>query len=196
MRLNSHVPTDPYEQLLGRIGRGIVLIWKESRRRPHDDSFTKASQAQLLLQRLKSVFHQLDGKEVADKEGRVAFGSKKWEIFRGLDKLRKGNPVDVYIYASHGGGDREFATSWHARYIGYVDSQMGAHPAGMRYRPPSNGQSASDNSGYWAVFWEVENLQQLPEEKRISLADLTGYGKKKAYGHAFPPEGPIIIEHP
>jgi hypothetical protein len=142
------------------------------------------------------VDHLLDGQAVAETEGRVAFGSRAWQVFRDLDKLRKGYPVDVYIYASHGGGDREFTTSWHARYVGHVESENGAHPAGMRYRPPSTGQSPSDNKGHWAVFWEVEELQQLPEKERISLADLTGFGQKKTYGHAFPPEGPILIEHP
>ena len=68
---------------------------------------------------------------------------------------------------------------------------MGAHPEGMKYRPLSN-----DNGGHWAVFWEVEDLQQLPKEQRIASASLTGFGKKKPYGHAFRPEGPLLIEHP
>ena len=45
--------------------------------------------------------HLLDGVNVIHVEGRVAFGSRAWEVFRELDALRKGDPVDVYIYASH-----------------------------------------------------------------------------------------------
>jgi hypothetical protein len=60
--------------------------------------------------------HLNDGQEVVQKEGKVAFGSRAWETFRELDKLRKGMPVDVYIYESHGGGHYDFKVSWRARY--------------------------------------------------------------------------------
>jgi len=77
--------------------------------------------------------HLIDGKKKSDIEGRVAFGSRVWELFTELDTLRKNMPVDVYIYASHGGGNRDFEVSWHARYVRHVNSEMGAHPDGMRY---------------------------------------------------------------
>jgi hypothetical protein len=140
--------------------------------------------------------HLLDGKIVAEIQGRVAFGSRAWEVFRKLDTLRYGQPVDVYIYASHDGGHRDFEVSWHGRYMGFVESDNGAHPAGMRYRPPSTGAHPADNEGHWAVFWEVEDLRELPAGQRVSISGLTGYEKKKPYGHAFPPEGPQLIEHP
>ena len=140
--------------------------------------------------------HLHDGRTTAETQGKVAFGSRAWERFRKLDALRKGMPVDVYIYASHPDGQHEFEVSWHAPYIGHVEGNMGAHPDGMKYRPPSTGKYPNDNSGHWAVFWEVEDLQPLPKEQHISLAQLTGFGEKKAYGHAFPPEGPLLIEHP
>jgi hypothetical protein len=140
--------------------------------------------------------HLLDGRTTAESEGKVAFGSRAWEVFRELDVHRKGMPVDVYIYASHHDGNPEFEVSWHARYIRHVESTMGAHPDGMKYRPLSTGKYPNDNSGHWAVFWEVEDLQPLLKEQRISLAQFTGFGKKKPYEHAFPPEGPLLIEHP
>src|SRR6267143_4545033 len=129
--------------------------------------------------------HLLDGETTAKAEGKVAFGSRAWELFRELDALRKGMPVDVYIYASHAEGQRDFEVSWHARYIRHVDGEMGAHPDGMKYRPLSTGKYPNDNSGHWAVFWEVEDLQPLLKEQRMVLAGLTGFGKKKSYGHAF-----------
>lgn len=140
--------------------------------------------------------HLIDGQTVAASEGRVAFGSRAWEVFRELDGLRKGQLVDVYIYASHTEGPRVFEVTWHAEYIGQVDSIAGAHPAGMRYRPPSTGKYPSDNEGHWAVFWEVQNLRQLPEGSRLRLADLAGFGKRRAYRRGFVPEGPLLIEHP
>jgi hypothetical protein len=140
--------------------------------------------------------HLVDGQKAVESEGKVAFGSRAWEVFRELDTRRKGIPVDVYIYASHSDGQREFEVSWHGRYIGHVEGKMGAHPDGMKYRPLSTGKYPNDNSGHWAVFWEIEDLRPLPKERRIVLASLTGFGKKKPYGHAFPPEGPLLIEHP
>ena len=136
--------------------------------------------------------HLVSGVAVARDQGRVAFGSRAWEVFRELDKIRKGMPVDVYIYASHADSPGPLEVSWHARYIGHVDSVGGAHPAGMRYRPPT---TVTDSSGYWAVFWEVEDLAELPTDGRIHVTGLTGYGKKKPY-RAFIPEGPILIELP
>jgi hypothetical protein len=66
----------------------------------------------------------------------------------------------------------------------------------MRYRPLSTGKYPNDNSGHWAVFWEIEELQPLAKEQRMELSSFTGFGKKKPYGHAFPPEGPLLVEHP
>jgi hypothetical protein len=66
----------------------------------------------------------------------------------------------------------------------------------MKYRPLSTCKYPNDNIGHWVVFWEVEDLQPLSKEQRLVLASLTGFGKKKPYGHAFPPEGPLLIEHP
>src|ERR1017187_5648212 len=135
--------------------------------------------------------HLIDGRETGMKERRVAFGSMKWELFRQLDDIRKGMPVDVYIYASHAEGYFDPEISWRGRYIRHVESDLGAHPEGMRYRPESTAKYSDDNSGHWAVFWELEDLEPVLEDQRLSLAELTGFGKKKAYGHAFAPEGPL-----
>lgn len=140
--------------------------------------------------------HLVDGQTVAASEGRVAFGSRAWEVFRELDGLRKGQLVDVYIYASHTEGPPVFEVTWHAEYIGHVDGIAGAHPAGMRYRPPSTGKYPSDNEGHWAVFWEVQNLRPLPAGSRMRLADFAGLGKSRVYRPGFVPEGPLLIEHP
>ena len=91
--------------------------------------------------------HLEDGMEVCQREGRVAFGSRAWEVFRKLDELRNGLPVDVYIYASHDPGIRRLVVSWSGIYVGHVESVNGAHPEGMRFRPPSTGKSEDDNRG-------------------------------------------------
>ena len=43
----------------------------------------------------------VSGEGIAEKEGFVAFGSRKWELFRQVEKLRNGAPVPVLIYPSH-----------------------------------------------------------------------------------------------
>lgn len=109
---------------------------------------------------------------------------------------RKGMPVDVFIYASHTRSTPCTEITWRALYIGHVESSNGAHPDGMRYRPPSTGSNTGDNIGHWAVFWEVSSLEPVAAPDRISLAELTGFGNRKAYGRFFVPEGPLLIEHP
>src|SRR5271165_4626711 len=124
------------------------------------------------------LVHLTSGRTTAEREGKVAFGSRAWEVFRQLDHERKGMAVDVYIYASHSDDPRAIA-SWCARYVGQVESIAGAHPAGMRYRPPS---TANDEQGHFAIFWEVEDLHPSPDQERLSLTNFTGFGKSKGYG--------------
>ncbi|MGH9890979.1 MAG: hypothetical protein ACREA0_03135 [bacterium] len=142
------------------------------------------------------LVHLTDGADIAKREGRVAFGSRAWDVFRELDGLRRGLTVDAYLYASHIDGPLVLAATWHARYIGHVESVNGAHPGGMRYRPPSTARYPSDNQGHWAVFWEVEALRQVAAAEYRPLRDFTGFGKRRPYGRNFVPEGPLLVEHP
>jgi hypothetical protein len=124
----------------------------------------------------------------SEMKGRVAFGSRAWETFRKLDELRKGMHVDVYIYASHdpNGGPE---VSWHAKYICQIENGKADVE---QFRPESTKTDTNDS----AVFWIVEDLTLLAHTERMPVSHLTGYGRKKAYGHAFSPEGPLLIEHP
>jgi hypothetical protein len=140
--------------------------------------------------------HLVDGAQVCSTEGRVAFGSRAWKVFCDLDSIRNRAPVDVYIYPSHGEAPLHHEVRWRARYIGHVESVGGAHPSGMRYRPASTAQNPDDNIGYWAVFWELENLHELPEQERIRIHELRAYRTGRRYRQGFVPEGPILISHP
>ncbi|MBA1149057.1 hypothetical protein H0Z60_18560 [Ectothiorhodospiraceae bacterium WFHF3C12] len=139
--------------------------------------------------------HLTDGAVVCRTVGKVAFGSRAWEVFRELDQLQPEGPVDVLIYASHANADGPAKVAWRAEYIGYVEGRHGAHPEGMMYRPPSTAEHSSDNFGHWAVFWEVKNLRELAPAETIAvreLQNLTG----KYYKPSFVPEGPIIVQSP
>jgi len=110
------------------------------------------------------LIHLTDGALVCEGKGKVAFGSRAWEVFRELDRTRIGEPVDVLIYASHANADGPAAVTWRGKYIGHVEAKHGTHPEGMQYRPPSTAEHSSDNLGYWAVFWEVTDLHELPSK--------------------------------
>lgn len=135
-----------------------------------------------------------EGQLLCQSQGKAAFGSRAWEVFRELDVLRHGLPVDVYIYASH--SDSNLEASWRAVYIGHVEGLDGAHPDGMRFRPPSTSKHPNDNHGWWAVFWELTDMHEIPKPQRIRIVDFTGYGKRHSYKRAFIPEGPLLVEHP
>ena len=133
-----------------------------------------------------------EGEELCRRKGKVAFGSRAWELFRELDNLRDGLPVEVFIYASQT-DDPSLVVSWHGYYIGSVESDNGAHPEGRKYRPAYTTKDGEDRAGYWGVFWEVADLKPTPP---IPIGKLRGHGAKKAYGTPFVPEGPIIIDRP
>ena len=140
--------------------------------------------------------HLIDGQAVCDQQGKVAFGSRAWEIFRKLDELRDGQPVDVYIYASHAPGRPSFKVSWKGIYLGHVEGIHGAHPQGMLFRPPSTAQYEDDNFGHWAVFWEVAQLRKLAPEEHIPTGRFYGWDKRRLYEKNFIPEGPILVHQP
>jgi len=140
--------------------------------------------------------HLLSGRAVALEQGKVAFGTRAWQVFRKLDELRGTMSVDVYIYASHSNPPSALEASWQAVYVGQCDSLGGAHPDGMRFRPESTLRYPNDSSGKWAAFWEVRDLAEIEPKKRLSIRSMTGFGRKKAFGSTFWPEGPLLIEHP
>jgi hypothetical protein len=140
--------------------------------------------------------HLLSGASVAAAAGKVAFGSMAWELFREVDTLRQGQSVDVFIYASHAAGVPVLAATWRGVYVGHVVSQGGMHPAGMQFRPPTTAKYPHDNSGYWAVFWEVADLGQLPPNSQLPIRTLRGYKSGKRFVSSFIPEGPLLIHHP
>ena len=130
-----------------------------------------------------------EGAQVCQARGKVAFGSRAWELFRQLDCERDGSPVDVYIYASHSEHPSKSVT-WGGRYVGHVEGVDGKHPEGRRYR---SRLALEDGTGWWAVFWEVEDLHRI---EPIAVSRLTSYREGKPYASSFVPEGPILIERP
>ncbi len=133
-----------------------------------------------------------EGTNLCRKRGKVAFASRAWELFRELDSIRGGLPVETFIYASQTGKGAP-AVTWRGHYIGSVESQDGAHPNGRRYRPPFAVEDGEDKAGYWAVFWEVSNLGPV---EPIAMCEFTGWKTDEPYKPNFVPEGPLIVRRP
>ncbi len=126
--------------------------------------------------------------------GRVAFGSRAWQVFRDLDELREGQPIDVFIYASYPALKLPPKVRWKGRYIGHVDAVGGAHPNGMASRPKTTGGYEADNSGHWAIFWELDHLAKLQKNEILPMSIFRGFGSNKVYKSNFVPEGPLLVK--
>lgn len=137
--------------------------------------------------------HLIDAVTVCNVEGKVAFGSRAWEVFRELDNERNGVPVNVYIYASGDPSSEKFEASWYGRYIGHVQGKNGTHPEEMIFRPSSTAKYPGDNKGHWAVFWELDELRELEPHERIPTGAFTGYKTDKHYKKNFVPKGPLLV---
>jgi hypothetical protein len=141
------------------------------------------------------LVHLSDGVGVCRKRGKVAFGSRAWEVFNEIKEIRQGKPIDVLIYASLANTDGPATVTWKAQYIDFVEGKNGAHPQGMMFRPSSTDEHSSDNFGHWAVFWEVQDLQKLPDSQQLPVTAIQSLSGKY-YKSSFVPEGPILVQNP
>jgi hypothetical protein len=140
--------------------------------------------------------HLQSGAQIAVDTGFVAFGSRKWELFRKIDEMRDGKPVPVLLYPSHEDvpAKLSFIVTWSGWYVGSEEAPKGRHSAGMAHRPPTTGQYEGDNQGHWAVFWHVQRLIELPPAHRLpisSIQTIKGGWRKDA-----PPRGPELVATP
>ena len=140
--------------------------------------------------------HLEPGVTVATEKGFVAYGSRKFELFRDVDARRSGAPVPVLIYPSHEDDPAKlsFMVSWVGWYVGSAETHNGRHPLGLEHRPPSTGKYGLDNKGYWAVFWHVKDLTPLAPSERFPISKLQtvkGGWRKNA-----PPRGPELVAVP
>jgi len=137
--------------------------------------------------------HLLSGRATVSEVGKVAFGSKNWELFNKLAELLKDDECEVLLYASDAIRPLNPPTAtWSARFVGFNVAVNGAHKHGMKYRPQSTKKYQLDNQGNWTVFWEVKNLQTIRPGVKISL--LRGFEKPHAYLKNFIPKGPVLIQ--
>lgn len=136
------------------------------------------------------LVHLLDGLEVCEAEGKVAFGSNAWELFEDLDRTREGMPVDVFIYASRSPEPLGNVASWTARYVGYIRRENASAQAIPR--PPSTAEEDAEH--YWAGYWLAIDLRRLPPDEHVTISGLRGSEKQRYFQSNFIPEGPLTID--
>lgn len=135
--------------------------------------------------------HLVSGLAKCRAEGKVAFGSRLWELFRDLDDARDGLAVEAYLYASRSQKLGPPKVRWHGIYIGHVEVRGGAHPDGAKYIPES---ANSDRRDHWAVFWEVTGLSQLEKSECVPMNHFVGLKTRAKYKSSFVPERPLLVE--
>ena len=140
--------------------------------------------------------HLQSGEVIAHRTGFVAFGSRKWELFRKVDELRGAAPVLALIYPSHEDVPTKgsFVVCWAGWYVGCEESANGKHSQRMNHRPPTTGQYKSDNRGHWAVFWHVRDLRELPPSQRLPISAILTI--KGGWRKSAPPRGPELVATP
>jgi len=140
--------------------------------------------------------HLQDGLNVCATRGKVAFGSGKFDLFNKIDTsgLDQDLPVLIYPSASQNPESLKYKVSWIGTYAGFVNSRMGRHPDGMKFRPPSTKKYPLDNSGHWAIFWHVKDLKTLQVNQQRFISD---FGKVKGgWRKNAPPRGPELVSLP
>lgn len=140
--------------------------------------------------------HLITGQATCYEVGRVAFGSRDFEVFRRLDELREGAPCQVLIYASQpnippAGLPR---ITWTATYLRTVDARSDGSPPKGIFRPVSTERYAGDQKGHWGVYWEVTDIRKMEGDERLAIASLRGKNAAKNYLRTFRPERPLMIE--
>jgi hypothetical protein len=137
--------------------------------------------------------HLQSGVQIAKDTGFVAFGSRKWELFRKVDEMCGGLAVPVLIYPSHEDvpAKDSFVVCWAGWYVGSEETPNGRHSSGMSHRPPT---TVTDSKDHFAVFWHVRDLVELPKDQRLPISAVPTV--KGGWRKGAPPRGPDLVATP
>lgn len=140
--------------------------------------------------------HLISGQSCCEENGRVAFGSRDFEVFRNLDDQCAGAPCHVLIYPSWASQPQAGPpqATWEATYLRTVEARLDGSASPGIFRPQSTEKYPGDAKGHWAVYWEVTDIRRLEGNERIPVSLLRGWRGGKHYLKNFRPEGPLIIE--
>ena len=144
------------------------------------------------------IEHLHSAMEIVAQGDYVAFGTRKWELFRKLDGMREpGDRVRALIYPSEEDVEVKltFRVCWLGWYVGHIQTKSGAYPGdAKKHRPQSTEQYRGDRIGHWAAFWHVSDLHELPKKDQFPIGKIpriTGGLRANAA-----PRGPEIVGLP
>ena len=148
------------------------------------------------------LVHLNSGLVVAETQGFVAFGTRKWQLLRQLNRMRCDvdgqvtGRVAVLIYQSQEDDQAQnsWVVSWFGWYAGSEETNTGAHSGKMQYRPPTTVSSPTDNVGHWSAYWHVSALRKLPLSKQQPIGKIGRIAGGLRKGAA--PRGPELVELP
>lgn len=124
-----------------------------------------------------------------------AFGSNSIEFFdKNIVRECASENIPAYIYCSQTGLEQikkaeNFSLGIYikGRLSGWImGDNRGQYPkSGIARRP-----SSAINDGPMSLFWEIDNIEVLPE--RLSITDFVGSGSKP-FSEDFVPQGPMLV---
>ncbi|MBD2067350.1 hypothetical protein H6F93_07375 [Leptolyngbya sp. FACHB-671] len=138
---------------------------------------------------------------VEDGLSEIAFGTSLWEVLNEANSLRRGLPVNVYIYASWLNTDKDEektippSVTWKAQYINHLDPARPPDRKAINERRPSStkkSETGKDIEG-WGLFWVVKRLCRLNEP--VPIHKFKGLKQRAYYKDTFIPEHPLLIEY-
>lgn len=103
--------------------------------------------------------------------------------------------IDLCVIGEGSAWARALST-WHARYLAHADARADGSPRKGTFRPASTENEFGPQKGYWAVYWEVTELEPLQKNGWVKISSLRGLGTGKTYPASFRPERPMLIEAP
>ncbi len=140
------------------------------------------------------VVHLRDAIAVASERGRVAFGSDSFDLF---DRLRRSGAIGtlpVYVDASRtgsekaGGGQRLDVGRVHLR--GVLAAVTNGDRRGRHPDPTIRPDSALATDGRWALFWELDQVEELKPPLALAL-----FAARSGQPWLRVPEGPVEAKH-
>jgi len=125
--------------------------------------------------------------------GRVAFGSKVWNVFdKATTEYGKGIPVLICPTGRKDDPDELCPSvgyvNFRSLYLGTVQAVAGRHP-----NPDVRPSATISDTDDWDFFWEVSNLHKLAKQDQIAITDLISEGNGKPLTKSYPLYRPILV---
>jgi hypothetical protein len=149
--------------------------------------------------------HITAAKTTCAEVGKVVFGTKKQDVAEKLATAYDPGDISVLIYVSMPESDPDGVfvpgppkASLVGTFAGITPATTkGTYPHGEAYRPRTTTEIQQENPAKeeaW-YFWEVSDLQALPQDQYVPVTQLRALGRKTNMP-AEPPRAPTLVVGP